>query len=171
MRIVLLSSGEFPKGEREFILQWMNRFARQLQTTGADVQFFDPAKVKVEYGDIVHVFGFSRAENWYWLKGICSAVFLSPLPSPGPRREASLLPHPSVSRLAHRLRKLIRPRQTPLDRVSFLKAVDGFYVFAPYLLESAGLPVNPDRVDELPAEAVPAAQKMISVYQSGGASR
>jgi hypothetical protein len=130
MQVVLYTDGEFSgENQRKSVLAWAQEFARETESLGTKVVFFDPSQSKLQPTDIIHVFGYSNLENWYWLKKLSAAVVVSPFPSSELPAPAFALP--LFTRLVHRLRKALRPKKEGWYPLASIEAVDKFCPLPP----------------------------------------
>lgn len=81
MAVILYTTGEFesPSNRRQN-LEWIHLFQRSMIPANLSVTFFDPKFSIISTSDVVHVFGFIRPENWYWIRKLCKRVIVTPFP-------------------------------------------------------------------------------------------
>ena len=158
MRVVLFTEGDFPQADANHIRVWIGVFSRHLRKSGLSVELFAPGETRIRTGDLVHVFGLGRPENWHWLRRLGGQVVVSPFPVAGEGRVA----FSRSSRWFHRLRRLSRLGRAPFDQEFFARSVDAFYLFE----SPAALPRLPAPMHLLPPDASSAAERMVGYYAS-----
>lgn len=86
MRVLLFSPAEFPHDPASGApstsesLHWLGEFSAALKSRDISVDYFRLGQTKLETSDILHTFGFTRPENWYWMGRLVRAQILSPYP-------------------------------------------------------------------------------------------
>lgn len=165
MRIVLYSAGYLPEPRQQRIRSWVAVYRNALRSEGLAADFFHPYQQKLSKEDLVHVFGFSQPENWYWLKRLAAGVVLSPLPEESgweefPFRSRAAL---AIQNAASKLRRI----RLALGPQLFLSSLDAAVNFGEAPNWPLTLPSSARKITS-PLDPTLSAQRMLSLYASLG---